>query len=106
MAKNCDNCGHCYIEQVIHVCGRNEGRLPLFDGDGNCKGWKKKRITNGDNVRSMTDEELAELLTAVAQKSAKKLCDSLKTVEVDLSNCDFHILYETHLEWLRQECAE
>lgn len=60
-------------------------------------------MTNADRIRSMTDEELAKLLTDVAQKSADKLCESLKTVKVDLSNCNFHILYEVHLDWLKQE---
>lgn len=63
----------------------------------------KPKQTNADRIRTMTDEGLASLLTAVAQKSANKLCESLKSVEVDLSNCDFHILYEAHLEWLKQE---
>ncbi len=99
MAKNCDNCGHCYIEQVIHVCGRNEGRLPLFDGDGNCKGWKKKRITNADRIRSMADEELAEWL--------ERNCDCTPTT------CMAANPYCTRSEkdcaqawkiWLRQEC--
>lgn len=64
---------------------------------------QRKPQTNADRVRAMTDEELAELLTAVAQKSANKLCESLKSVEVDLSSCDFHILYEAHLNWLKKE---
>lgn len=59
--------------------------------------------TRADRIRAMTDEELAELLTDVAKKSADKLCESLKSVEVDLSNCNFHILYEAHLDWLKQE---
>lgn len=66
----------------------------------------RKPKTNADRIRAMTDEELAELLTAAAQKSANKLCESLKTVEVDLSNCNFHILYEAHLDWLKQEASE
>lgn len=66
---------------------------------------KEGFMKNGDAIRSMTDEELAELLTAVAQKSANKLCESLKTVEVDLSNCNFHILYEAHLDWLKEEAV-
>lgn len=65
-----------------------------------------KPITNADRIRAMSVEEMAELLTAVAQKSAHKLCESLKTVEVDLSNCNFHILYEAHLDWLKQEVKE
>lgn len=67
---------------------------------------KANKRSNGDRIRSKTDAELAELLTAVAKKSADKLCESLKSVEVDLSNCNFHILYEAHLDWLRQECEE
>ena len=62
--------------------------------------------TNGDNVRAMTDEELAILLTDVAKKSAEKLCESLKTVDVDLRNCDFDILYKAHLDWLKQAAEE
>lgn len=71
-----------------------------------CVGKKcqDRKESNADRIRSMSDEELAELLTAVAQKSANKLCESLKTVEVDLSNCNFHILYEAHLDWLKKEC--
>ena len=65
-----------------------------------------KPVTNADRIRSMTDEELAELLTAVAQKSANKLCESLKSVEVDLSNCNFHLLYEAHLDWLKEGIEE
>ena len=69
-----------------------------------CSAYEQRAMTNADRIRSMSDEELAELLTAVAQKSANKLCESLKTVEVDLSNCNFHILYEAHLDWLKKEC--
>lgn len=62
--------------------------------------------TNADRIRTMSDEELAELLTAVAKKSADKLCESLKSVEVDLSNCNFNILYEAHLDWVKQEVTD
>ena len=100
MAKNCDNCGHCYIENVIHVCGRNEGRLPLFDGDGNCKGWKKKHITKLDRIRSMSDEELAEWLACN--------CDCASTCMAMKSCCakSEKDCVQAWKEWLRQECAE
>lgn len=58
-------------------------------------------VTIADRIRAMSDEELADLLTAVAKKSAEMLCKSLKTVEVDLSECDFEILTKTHLSWLK-----
>jgi hypothetical protein len=81
------------------------GMCTLSEEDCSYQSHTAKR-TNADRIRSMSDEELAELLTAVAQKSASKLCESLKTVEVDLSNCNFHILYEAHLDWLKQEAKE
>ena len=59
--------------------------------------------TQGDKLRAMSDVELAGFLTAVARKSAEKLCESLKLVDVDLSECDFGILTQTHLDWLKQE---
>ena len=78
--------------------------------DHSCECYAKyieyNKKTNADRIRSMSDEELAELLTSVAKKSADKLCESLKSVEVDLSNCNFHILYEAHLDWLRQEVSD
>lgn len=65
-----------------------------------------KPITWADKIRKMSDMELAELLTAVAKKSAQKLCESLKTGDVDLSNCDFNTLTKAHLEWLREEVKD
>lgn len=66
----------------------------------------QKLITHADKIRSMTDEELADLLTAVAKKSAEMLCENIKTVEVDLSKCDFEILTRSHLSWLKSPAEE
>ena len=63
-------------------------------------------MTNGDAIRCMTDEDLAEFMTAVAKKSAEMLCKSLKTVEVDLSKCKREPLTESHIEWLKREVQE
>ena len=96
--KDCSGCehlnerGYCEFTSCIIPC-TVRATIP-----------EVKPKTNGDSVRSMSDEELAILLTDVAKKSAEKLCESLKTVDVDLSNCDFGILYKAHLDWLRQEC--
>lgn len=65
-----------------------------------------KRQTNADRIRAMSDEELATLLTDVAKKFAEKLCESLKIVDVDISNCYFDILYKVHLDWLKKEVEE
>jgi hypothetical protein len=91
-----------FFSREYHCCVLHNTRCKCEDYNPR----NSKPTTNADKLRAMTDEELAELLTAVAQKSANKLCESLKTVEVDLSNCNFHILYEAHLDWLKQEVSD
>ena len=66
-----------------------------FDND-DCIGFVPKTMTNGDRIRSMTDEELAEIISS-------------------LGNCDTCYLYlnrgcnintsckDAVLEWLRKE---
>ena len=112
MDRACENCRFCVYAHSMR--GKEEKyceRHSKYIGDTLlCSKWEKVSVpkprTNADRIRSMSDEELAKLLTAVAQKSARKLCESLKTVEVDLSNCNFHILYEAHLDWLKQEAKD
>ena len=91
--KRCANLNNHWCNLVIDS--------PDEDMVRDCRHYRT--LTNADRIRSMTDEELAELLTAVAKRSAEELCKSLKTVNVDLSNCDFHILHEAHLDWLKSE---
>jgi translation initiation factor IF-2 len=64
---------------------------------------EKRQLTNADMIRQMSDAELAVFMTAVTQKSAEKLCENLKTVDVDLSNCDFGKVTKVYLDWLQQE---
>ena len=99
MIQTCSKCKNYDISICDEPCRKCQQAFRRGEGKPNFIA----SITNADRIRSMTDEELAELLTAVAQKSAHKLCESLKTVEVDLSNCNFHILYEAHLGWLKEE---
>lgn len=82
----CTNCGHYFRRKDFPLCVLDEAPKP---------------VTNADRIRAMSDEEMADLLTAVAKKSAEMLCKSIKTVEVDLTKCDFEILTKTHLLWLK-----
>ena len=66
-------------------------------------------MTHGDVIRSMTDDDLAEFMTVVAKKSAEMLCETIKEkwlLDINLSECNFESLTETHLEWLKQEVRE
>ena len=91
--------GYCRYTWCINPLHSNLGTAQQGQG------VQRAVITNADRIRAMTDEELAEFLTAVAKKSAAELCESLLTVDVDLSECDFGLLTKTHLDWLRQETA-
>lgn len=74
MARNCNNC-------------KNEDCFWYgLDDDDVCDEYIPK--TNADRVRSMTDEELAELLHS----------------QFVFSNS--YLPSEWWLEWLKQECAE
>ena len=66
-------------------------------------------MTNGDVIRRMTDEDLAEFMTHVAKESAEMLCETIKrklSWNINLRECDFESLAEAHLKWLVQEVQE
>lgn len=48
-------------------CPYNEGKeAPICPAAIGCAGYKEKKQTNGDRIRSMTDEELAEFLCDIS----------------------------------------
>lgn len=61
--------------------------------DGPCSGYEP--MTNADRIRSMTDEELADLLTADCKYIPEELCRK------HLGNCDACLR-----EWLKQEIVK
>lgn len=66
-------------------------------------------MTKADAIRRMTDMDLAEFMTAVAKKSAEMLCETIKnkwSLDINLSECNFEILTQTHIEWLKQEVQD
>ena len=82
-------------------------QFPLDSCEQNCEDYHSRfKTTQGDKIRSMNDRKIAELLTYIAKESAQKLCESLKIADIDLSNCDFDVLYEMNLSWLKQIVEE
>lgn len=63
-------------------------------------------MTNGDAVRNMTDYELAHFMTAIAKLSAEKLCESIKTIRIDLSECKWERFTESNINWLMTEAKK
>ena len=66
-------------------------------------------MTHADAIRRMTDKDLAEFMTVVAKMSAEMLCETIKnkwSLDINLSECNFELLAETHQEWLAQEVQD
>lgn len=72
MMKICETCGNSAWRDrkspVTEVC-----LACTFGTDGQPSNWKPKPKTKADRVRSMTDEELAELLFRAAHSTHKPL---------------------------------
>ena len=66
------------------------------DPDAMCSAFKQRPMTNGDRIRAMSDEELAELI-------ADDWCEVIYCPEAPFcnGNCVIHIL-----DWLKKEVEE
>lgn len=67
------------------------------DPDAICSGFKQKPMTNGDRIRNMTDEELAEVI--------KHPCDIWNHIPTEWCasrSCG----YQCSLDWLKQEAND
>lgn len=93
MKRNCSNCGWLEVNPSgAMFCGYSEERTWK---DECCMAWKDKDEprTNGDRIRSMTDEELAEFFVKKMDYICKKksrYCDGLHCVSCTI-------------DWLREE---
>lgn len=90
---NCPNCGGEVVAECIGwKCKRCNG---LIDMDGNFRKYIERpfmpQLTNADHMRSMTDEELAELLHEAMRERCYLNCED---EEIDCEDC--------FLEWLKQ----
>ena len=84
--KDCDNCKHSETWAYAVPCS-------------NCYGasnWEEIKQTNADRIRSMTDEELAELLPG---KSAWNCPPNTK----EKGGCRASGCVSCWLDWLKQE---
>lgn len=96
MRKGCYDCARAEWDAEGATCrinGLHVDRPSL----GCNKRIPERRMTNGDRVRAMTDEELAELLNKYADC---RLCDGYER-GVCNSEC-----FKGHLAWLRKEVDE
>ena len=78
MGKNVSNktCGECkhYLVEMFH-CQKNDVMAESYN---TCEDFEPKVITNGDVIRQMSNEELAELIDNSCKACAKDVteCDT------------------------------
>ena len=90
MEKNCGNCKYSVTDNGVFAkatfcLGQKE--MPIVNLSDTCKDWKSKHKTKADNIREMSDEELAEWLV-----SHDKKCF-----------LDGPLSKEGYIHWLKQE---
>jgi hypothetical protein len=67
---------------------------------------KPKPVTNADRIRSMTDEELAELFKSWIQDCGCNAVPCLELCEENIKNYGHKSCQECWLDWLRQEVTD
>ena len=76
-------CGECkYFNCLAHgFCKNKQGRLSVQVNDPICQNYNPKPIkpTNGDRIRSMSDESLAEVLMDLYDGNKCKYCAYMKS---------------------------
>jgi hypothetical protein len=81
--KTCGECKH-YLAEFYH-CQKNDVMAEAFN---TCEDFEPKVITNGDKIRQMSNEELAELFD-----------NSCKVCSMGITECDVECV-KGILAWL------
>lgn len=89
--RGCHGCAHADWDADGATC-KLDG-LNVWNPAKGCKYRKEKAVTNGDKIRAMNDEQLAEFLTADA------FCDTT------ISDCSDRKCIDCVLQWLRKEAT-
>ena len=71
--------------------------LNVWNPAKGCKYRKAQSVTNGDKIRSMTDEQLADAITADA------FCGKVTGEIATISDCSDRKCIDCVLQWLRKE---
>ncbi len=92
MERNCDNCKYRDVYYMAPPCDECNFEYQRQPQKGFQK-WESDAMTNADRIRSMTDEELADLLRDYQCNTCdfNGFCD-------ETDKCE-----EKIIEWLKQE---
>ena len=93
--KKCKDCKHFMIDCSFSKVDKNFHAMEDFI---TCKHFKPKNETNADRIRSMTDEEMADRLSATAK------CDECFVIKEHEPYClSASVCRQKYLEWLQSE---
>lgn len=95
-------------EKTCYNCGTPITKAYCEDYPDVCEHWSpKKLMTNGDRIRAMSDEELADFQAArIVAESCLRLKDQgYEPTEAQRSELH-EKLYKTWLDWLKQPAEE
>lgn len=103
MERICENCKHFCIDRAAAAtfC-MGQKNMPIVRPFDACKDWKSAYRTNGDAIRHMSDEELADYAYKVLANYCcpPERAHSIKTC-TDIAICD-----ECWLNWLKQKVKD
>lgn len=95
MGFTCEKCGWWADVNGVCVCGYSGRPTTRHDS---CTAWKTSIVTNADRIRSMTDEELANMWWSYVDCGE---CPKHRECKMTGQDC-----LRLALEWLREEVKE
>lgn len=93
--RGCYGCIHADFDADGCTC-KLDG-LNVWNPAKGCKYRKERSVTNGDKIRQMSDEQIAEIFTADA------FCGKMNGEIATVSDCSDRKCIDCVLQWLRKE---
>lgn len=104
MERTCENCKYSCVDSAIAaVFCMGQKNMPVVLPNDTCKDWKADRATNGDNIRQMSDEELARFVAKARADILRDVGRVLKYPGDLVRDCDLEDAADDWLIWLKQE---
>lgn len=97
------------MERICPICGSETIRLSIAWRCPVCGLYIPHPKTNGDMIRAMTDEELADFIVRIMAKQRATIIDTLhaKGLIVDVGIVEVPEMAKlAHLKWLRETAEE
>lgn len=103
MERTCENCKYfCVVSNIDAMVCMGQKGMPRSRPFDTCEDWKPAYKTNGDAIRQMSDEELADFIARQRFSVVNPIADKLG---IDVTAA-FIIGRKNALDWLKQELED